>query len=244
MAARQVIAYVTIGIMLAGAATAPGSHSDGGSAAGRGETLTVNWDGTGDFVTIQAALDAAADGDTVVVYPSSGSELQAYIENVVFPARAVTLRSLDPEDPAVVADTVIDGNHEGAALQFQPGTPKGAVLAGLTLRNGQGTSGGGIVCANADPLIRRCTITGCEASSGGGIFLSQSRATLEHCLILGNESSGNGGGIVCSASSPRIDGCTVSGNYAHYGGGVYCVGSSHAVLVNCVLSGNQAESYG
>ena len=62
--------------------------------------IVVDWDGTGDYVTIQEALDASTNGDTIIVAPSGPSPAGAYVENTVFPAKAITLRSVDPDDPA------------------------------------------------------------------------------------------------------------------------------------------------
>ena len=42
-------------------------------------TITVNWDGTGDYTTIQAGINAAVSGaDTVIVAEGT------YVENISF----------------------------------------------------------------------------------------------------------------------------------------------------------------
>jgi len=72
----------------------------------------VKQDGTGDFTTIQAAIDAAQDGDVIVVHPGT------YYENIRFDGKNITLRSLDPEDGQVVASTIIDGGQNEAVVTF------------------------------------------------------------------------------------------------------------------------------
>jgi hypothetical protein len=57
------------------------------------DTITVNWDGSGDYTTIQAAVDAAAPGDTIVV--AAGE----YVENVVID-RSLTLLGAEAGVPA------------------------------------------------------------------------------------------------------------------------------------------------
>jgi beta propeller repeat protein len=88
------------------------------------QTFTVAKDGTGDFSTIQEAIDEAWDGDTIVVYPGW------YNEQVFFNGRAVLLTSTNPDDPNVVAATVIQGT---VTFDFLEGMD--SILSGFTIVN-------------------------------------------------------------------------------------------------------------
>lgn len=66
-------------------------------------TLTVAADGMGDYTTIQAALDAAAAGDTVIVMPG------LYQEDVTILKDRITVSGIDPQSQAIVRSTVVNG---------------------------------------------------------------------------------------------------------------------------------------
>lgn len=69
-----------------------------------GATHTVAADGSGDFASIQAAVDAAADGDTVLVRPG------VYVEAIVI-AKDITLRGDGPR-----ADVIVTVPEDGPLL--------------------------------------------------------------------------------------------------------------------------------
>ena len=99
-------------------------------------TITVNWDGSGDYTTIQAGINAAASGaDTVVVAEGM------YIENISFGGKNIVLTSTDPNDQVVVAGTVIDGGGSGSTVQFSGAENNSCLLTGFTITGGSGLEG-------------------------------------------------------------------------------------------------------
>jgi hypothetical protein len=61
----------------------------------------------GDFTTLQGAVTAAEDGDTIVV--DSGTYYSGYDEIALIVDKALTITSRNPQDPCTVAATVIRG---------------------------------------------------------------------------------------------------------------------------------------
>ena len=88
--------------------------------------------------SIQAAINAALKGDVIIVHEGT------YNERINFGGRAVTVRSTDPNDPAVVAATIVEWG-QGSVVNFTSGEKTDTVLSGLTIRNGKAANGGGIV---------------------------------------------------------------------------------------------------
>ena len=122
--------------------------------------------------TIQGAIDAAQDGDKIVVQPG------LYPENINFRGKAILLTGTNPLDPAVVTSTIIDGNMKGSVVTFNSGETGRSVLTGFTIRNGSGTLrdekryGGGIYCGlRSAPTIRHNKIVNNTADVGGAIYV-------------------------------------------------------------------------
>jgi hypothetical protein len=91
-------------------------------------TWQVLNDGSGDAPTVQAGIDSAAVGDTVLVHPGT------YIQNIDFSGKDIVVKSkMGPQT------TTLDGSgkQETVAL-FINGESRAAVLEGLTLTGGIG----------------------------------------------------------------------------------------------------------
>lgn len=162
--------------------------------------LEVNLDGTGDYTTIKSAVDASADGDTVLVHPG------IYVENVdILGRNQLTLCSLEAVtgDSIWISATVIDGNQTSSCVQIMNGE-QDFLLQGLTLTNGSGiqgyhgTHGGGVIFYQSTGMVVNCDIYGNSADSAGGVAVYLSTVTLAGTRIHHNSAKEVGGGIDCS----------------------------------------------
>ncbi|HPF37661.1 MAG TPA: right-handed parallel beta-helix repeat-containing protein [Phycisphaerae bacterium] len=163
----------------------------GGSPRGGGAALVVECQGAFGFATIQSAIDAAIDGDVVVVLPNDCSPEGRWVENINFVGKAIRVQCANPADPDVVAATTIDGNMAGSVVYFVTGEGPDSVLDGLTLINGRQVStqsrGGGVTCLGAAPTIRRCVISGNSSGLGSAASIFDSDGPLfDRCDIAGN----------------------------------------------------------
>ena len=186
-------------------------------------TWYITPDGTGDAPTIQAGIDSAQAGDTVLL--ACGTYYEFNI-NLKF---GVSVCS-ETRDPSCVT---IDAQQQERVLFFRYSTSVDSisVIEGLTITGG--------LPGGAHP----------NSPIGGGIFLSRGASfTIRKCNIQGNTVHGPdsiGGGLYCSRSSPRLIDCSFIGNSAvDIGGGAYFQDSGYPVLIDCVFSDNSAEHGG
>jgi len=208
-----------------------------------------------DYATIQQAIDDSNDGDVIIVDPGT------YSENINFSGKNIVLTSADPNNPEIVAATVIDGEKKGSVVSFVNGESSKAVLAGFTITGGYGTQaevlgenilwGGGVFCHNASPTIisnvitgNNCpfemTVDGSEQSAvcyGAGVGCIDSGGIISRNTIK-NNSAFAGAGIMTYNGDAKIANNLIYDNSAVYGGGVVLFGGQ---LINNTIAGNDAS---
>jgi len=169
-----------------------------------GDTITVDTTGTGNYTTIQEGINAAVDGDTVLVYPGT------YYENINFNGKNITVASLYilTEADSFIHQTIIDGNQNGSVVQIVSGENENTLLCGFTIQNGLGSLligtgnyAGGIGIMDSNPKIKKCIIKNNTARSGGGIFCFNAQILLAGVTIFNNHAFNCGGGIILTEGS-------------------------------------------
>jgi hypothetical protein len=213
-----------------------------------------------DWERIQDGIEAASDGDTIMV--ATGT----YVENLDFIGKSIVVTGTAPKDSTIVAATVVDGDGAGSVVLFRSGEGPDSIIQGLTLINGRGyawtadpdsRAGGGIFCHNGTaPQIRFCEIRDNTAETGGGIGCGWSTAPwITDCVIHDNVAVagrwpwdwGLGGGfceaIESGAGGALIERCVFRGNFAESRGGGGASGRG-TLFRECIFDSNYAESSG
>jgi len=156
-------------------------------------TIVVDPDGGGDVRTLQAGVDAAAPGDTVLALPGY------YCENLRLGPR-VHLSSRDG-----AAATILDA--EGGRGLDCVGCPEGTVVEGFTIRGGGGQFAGGMMLyGNSHVEIRDNVFSGNVVEhSGAGITVQYfSSAHIHDNLFVGNRAPEAAAIVVVVSSRARI----------------------------------------
>ncbi|MET9132226.1 right-handed parallel beta-helix repeat-containing protein [Streptomyces antibioticus] len=189
---------------------------------------------TGEYASLAAALEAAAEGDVLTIAPGT------YRENLVV-QRSVTLRGpeglpgsvrIAPVDgvpltvraSAVVQDLHVEGQDAAApAVLVEEGTPEL-----LDLRIVTRSAAGVEVRGRARPTVRRCTVDNpagigiAVADGGGGVF--------EECEVV---AAGQAGVAVTGGAHPRLERCRV---HHTSGSGLSVTGDNSALeAVGCEI---------
>jgi len=193
-----------------------------------------------DYATIQAAIDAAFDGDTVLV--TDGTYKGTGNVNLDFKGKAITVKSVNGAENCIIDCENIDDTR---GFYFYSGETSAAVVDGFTLRNGNAEHGGGIYCEDSSPTITNNTITGNSVKyAGGGICCYHSSPTITNNTITTN-SARRGGGVYCNGSSSTIiNNIIVANSASTYGGGIRCSYNSSPIISNNTITANTAGTHG
>jgi predicted outer membrane repeat protein len=227
-----------------------------------------------DYPTIQQGIDAAVDGNVVLV------DTGTYLENINFKGKAITVAShfLRDGDTSHINNTIIDGSQpahpdSASVVYFTSGEDTNSVIYGFTIQNGQGTLigqtnniiGGGICCDGSGPSIEHNRIidNSCEGIGahllGGGIAISGMPSKIINNYISGNSCITSdagadyvaGGGIsVWSTGLCRIENNIISNNTIYHGasgqalGGGIFLFSAQVSIRNNTIDNNHVENTG
>lgn len=182
---------------------------------GDGATLRV----PSDHATIQAAIDAAASCDEVVV--AAGT----YAGTIDLQGKAIAVRGEDGPHA-----TVLDGQGAGPVVTIASGEPYATRFEGFTVTGGVADEGAGVhVGIGSHPTLQHLIVTGCAAV----------RQTADPTILL---EPGRGGGVFLEGSAAVLRQVVLAGNQANLGGGLYGT-DFQGDVEHAVVAGNEAVAY-
>jgi len=204
--------------------------------------ITVGPSGA-DYTKIQDAIDNANNGDEIIV--SQGT----YTENIDFKGKNITLRSTNPKDSNVVANTIIDGNLAGAVVTFKGTENETCVLSGFYITKGNSSEGNGIRGNYSKATIQNNVLYNNRGYSAAAICklsgtirnntILNNRAGFYQCtgIIINNLIQNNTG--YASYGFYDCDGTIINNTITNneFYGIRYCDG----FIINCIIWGNSTQ---
>lgn len=202
------------------------------------------WSVPGEQPTIQAGIEAATVGDTVLI--ACGT----YLEHDINLKAGISLLG-EASDPSCV---VIDAQNLGRALNCEE-LDELTWVQNITFTGGFVSDGwfdalgGGVRCLQAVVSFTKCVFDGNTARIGAGLGASESTITLQDCTFNANVAThpiwAAGGGLWARNCRGTIDNCQVTANTAFSdnpgdpgdGGGFFFNNNSFAVS-HCRFEGN------
>ena len=203
-------------------------------------SYVVKPDGTGDFATIQDAIDAVYDGATIEL--ASGIFRGPGNRDLDTKGKAITIRSQAMEADSVRIDPQGTTSDWHRGFHFHSGEGPATILQRISIWYGYHFQGGGVHCdSSSSPTLTDVVIRSCGGDSGAGICCDRnSSPELIDCIINDNYNGDWGAGLTCfEGSSPNLVGCSFAHNHTYmYGGGMACFGGSHPTLTHCTFVDN------
>ena len=183
-------------------------------------TWYVNPAGTGDALTVQAGIDSATSGDTVLV--ACGT----YYEHDLIMKSGVCLKGENSLPPCVT----IDAEHKGKLINCT-NSESSTVIEDLLMING---SSYGMTCSTSRLPIQGPTVNNCIFSQNTNptVDVLVSSPSFYNCIFFENSGSAGTIVIVYAGSEALISHCTFFNNST----GVAVGMEGTATIENCILA--------
>ena len=227
------------------------------TAASAANTLYVsNTPAGGEYGTIQAAVSASSDGDTILI--KDGTYTGAGNTNIgaVVHIPDVTIASVNG-----ASKVILDLQGSNPAFYFFNNT-SATRIQGLTVENGASSAGVGVIyCDNGvSPVFSQCIFQNNSTSGNrpGPVYAAFTTAspTFTQCQFLNNSApGGSGGAIYIGEGSVTISQCLFDGNSTDINASSFATGGAigvaagssgptHVTLINDVFTNNAVHEYG
>ncbi len=215
-----------------GAGDPPGDEVDSDCGGSDGAQPHVGL-GAASAESIQAAIDAAEDGDVVWVGPGT------YLEHdISFLGKAITLISTGGPNA-----TVIDAEGLGRGFMFNNKETSATVANGFTITGGSATYGGGVRCYRSSPVLEELVLVQNTASTaGGGFAFGGGEPVMRNVLVTENDAPSNlgGGGFADAKASIVLENVAFQNNSAKWGGGGFHGSNVTILFQNLAFEGNSS----
>lgn len=204
-----------------------------------------------DHATVQAAIDAALPGDSIVI----ADGVYAGPGNAPIRLRGKLLEVRSENGPAACE---LNGGGSTSVIIVDEPQPDGTAIRGIAIRNGFASLGGGAYVGFGAILFEDCIIEDNLADEGGGAYVARDELAVVRfrgCTVRRNTADRYGGGVRGDSPSLFLERCLITDNAAvgaewnhGVGGGGFFTTQFGAepgvIVVDCEIDRNRARSGG
>jgi len=195
-----------------------------------------------DHATIQSAINASVDSDTIIVSPG------IYYENIDYSGKSILIASyyLLEQNPSYIENTIIDGGQADRVIILENSEGPGTSINGLTIQNGFADNGAGIRCIDINFQMSNMYIKNNHCTVDGGGFVSNScDIQMNNCVFENNSAQDDGGGMHLGGSVVNISDCEIFNNYStDRGGGINTGGETVLTVMRSSIHDNEVGNDG
>ena len=225
------------------------------------------------YPTIQDAVNAASNGDEIVIASSNDAYSTAGFINVEIADLAITITS----DAEGLVTIDCNGQNANSLRAFEISSESEVTISGITIINGRHSAGGAILINNSSLTLDNCTVSGCSSIGSGGAIYADGQSTnltITNCLLQNNTAEYSGGAIYAlnnvtteitfsdfadnvagqdggavafdnDNSGITINGSSFTANSTtDYGGAIALISTTDFAILNSLVAGNMADSHG
>jgi hypothetical protein len=175
--------------------------------------VLVEPDGTGDYPTIQAAIDASED--YTVIELADGTFTGPGNRNINFRGKRLVVTSRSRNAEACVIDAQASESDPARVVVFLSGEEPSTRLEYVTITGGY---------LPEDP--------GWQQTIGAGIYIKQASPSITGCIVTGNYCTG-GGALMCYLDNAIVTDCIVRNNHIGLSGHI-----GESTIIRCTIEGN------
>jgi hypothetical protein len=204
------------------------------------------------YLTLQAAIDAATDGDVIKIATGTYTEVNHYAgqSQLAYLSKTLTIRGgypptfAEPANPEAYP-TSLDAEGKGRVLYITGEISP--IIEGLRISGGDASElmvvegGGGVFVITATAILSHNFISGNRSNCGGGIFARHSQISLFNNTLVSNTVSEGGGGFSADGSSVILSNNIIISNTTDFWGGGLHFYESMARLEQNTITTNPAQ---
>lgn len=195
--------------------------------------------------TIQQGIDAALEGDTVLVAP--GTYAGADNRDLTFSGKNIMLKSESGPEATIIDAEGSEANPHRCFV-FINGETNAAQIIGFTIQGGRTVgsgpglvgNGAGAACISSSPTFTDCIFRlNTSSRHGAAVYCEQGASPdFNDCLFKDNTALENGGAYAAEGALSQIINCTFAGNSAEYSGAIHLGTGSNVMINECLIYDN------